>query len=393
MRWYKDQFREALDNRSTENYMRYLARVHSKIQVNPQVNVYIELLSFTENNPISPVRNIAGTGKMTFGISHLFSEFIQPDFLFFDVLRLRVGRQQFPIGKGLSLGESYYFVDKFDGARIDLAFKEFNLSLFGAITGQNVSDNGLYPDPGSDQIYVARLSRPVLEQNVMVYAIYHNLRGVFNDSYIVGGGLNGDFFAGRLEYFGEGAYQTFNTAPGLPEKGGLGLMGGVSYRTALGPMRSVKIETRYAAYQGDDAKTEKIEQFSPLYPSFFWGSRRGYVNGEIGGDFPFNGRHPEGSGIWFSRIYFIPKWLPTVRLQFEFINVNEFVNNDNYNSMDNEFAVKLYYKLSSQTQLQFRYALDIPDDEDKDLNDSGLISWSEDRVRMQRFMMEYRVKF
>lgn len=393
MRAYNDNFLNTRDNRESENYMRFLARIRAKLPVNSFTTFYTELITFTDNNPTSPVRNIAGTGKMYYGISKIFAEIVQPNFLFFDLLRVRVGRQQFRIGNGLSLGESYYYVDKFDGGRFDLSYNKFNLSLFGAITGQNVSESGLYPDPGSDQLYVAKLSRNTFNHDLMLYYIYQKPRGDFNDSYIVGTGVNADWLDGKFNYYLEGAYQKFNTINGIPKKSGIGYMGGISYRWRWGFLRSIKIETRYAAYQGDDASTEQIEQFSPSYPSFFWGDRIGYVNGEIGGYYPHDGRNLEGSRIWYSRIYIIPNGLPRFRLQIQYIKMLEYVNNDSYNTFNDELAFKVYYRLSNQTQLQFRYAIDFSNGEDKDLNNNGNISWSEDRVNRNRIMIELNVKY
>nr|MBN2278076.1 hypothetical protein [candidate division Zixibacteria bacterium] len=394
LRAYSDHFYNDQDGRGNENYIRHLARIRAKIQANRNTFFYTELITWTQDNPLSPVRNISGTGRMQYGISQVFAEIMFPDLPFFDLVRLRAGRQQFPIGNGLSMGESYYFFDKFDGVRLDMAWQEYSLSLFGAITGQNVSASGLYPDPGSDQIYIARLSRPILNQDVMTYYIYNKLRGDFNDSYIWGGGASGDFMAGHLDYFVEGAGQWFNTLDGLPDKGGLGYMGGISYRWSWGPFHSIKAETRYAAYQGDDIDTPDIETFSPLYPSFFWGSRVGYVNGAIGGDFPYNGRNPEGSRILYTRLYVIPSKIPALRIQLQYLNVGEYVDNDDYNSMDDEFSLMFYYELSKQARLQFRFARNIPNEyEDRDVNESGQVSWSEDRISMSRFMTEIQVVF
>ncbi len=311
----------------------------------------------------------------------------------FDLMRARIGRQQFPIGKGLSQGDSYYNFDRFDAIRFDFALRSYTLSTFSAITEQNLSATGLYPDPGSDQLHIVRLTRPIMKQEFMGYYIYNRLRGQFNDSYIIGGGFNGDAKKGRLTYFLEVAHQTFHTLDGLPEKGGIGYMGGISYRWTWGPFRSIKVETRYAAYQGDDASTEKVEQFSPLYPSFFWGSRVGYVDGAIGGDYPNTGHNLEGSRIWYTRIYFIHKNLPKLRVQLHYIKMEEYVNNDNYNSFDDELSLNMYYQLSTQTQLQFRACRNFPNDDDYDLDGGGTISWGEDRVEMTRFMMEFQVKF
>lgn len=392
VRWYADKFHDALDNRGDENYIRYLGTLRGNIKISKNIFFTTELLTIVAN-PNSTVRNIVGTGPMTYTISQIYAEMTQSNFFIFDVARMRVGRQPFGLGNGLSFGESYYFRDKFDGARVDLAYNPFTLTLFGAITGQNLSESGLYPEPGSDQIYSARLATTLMNQNIMTYYILQRLRGSFNDNQIFGLGVTGDFLNARLDYFAEFAAQSFNTAPGLPEKGGIGYMGGVGYRWALGPFSSVKVEARYAAYQGDDASTVKIEQFSPPYPSFFWGDRNGYVNGEIGGDFPWRGRDLEGSRMLYGRIYVIPRIFPDLRIQLQYLMMNEYVDNDNYNSKDDEISLRLYYKLFNQSQVSLRYTRSFPNGEDKDVNNSGLLSSSEDRVAYSRIMFELRVVF
>ncbi len=392
VRWYSDSFGWARDDRGQENYMRYLARIRTKAKVTNTTTFNAEFISLIDN-PGQPVRNIAGTGPMRYGVSQLYAEMSQENFLIFDLARVRVGRQQFPIGNGLSFGESYYYTDKFDGGRVDLALFPVTLSLFGAVTGQNLSASGLYPDPGSDQIYAAKLGCTVLGQDLMLYGIDQRLRGAYNDNVIYGAGTAGELYVKDLEYFAEGAYQKFNQPPGLPEKAGIGYMGGVSYRWGMGPFRSIKIETRYAAYQGDDAKTEKIEQFSPPYPDFFWGSRVGYVNGDVGGDYPRNSQNLEGSRIWYSRIYFIPKVLPKVRLQFQYVKVNEYVDNDNYNSMDDEFSARLYYSVTNNSAFQLRFSRVIPNADDKDRDGNGSITSSEDRVSVNTVMLEWQIEF
>ena len=291
------------------------------------------------------------------------------------------------------MGDSYYFVNEFDGVRVDLSLGNFTLSTLGAITGQNLSESGLYPDPGSDQIYATRLGFPLFDHDVILYHIYDKPRGIYNDNQILGAGLNGKKISGRLDYFIEAAYQEFNTLDGLPEKGGIGYMAGIGYRQPLWVFRSVKVETRYAAYQGDDAETRRVEQFSPSYPSFFWGNRTGYVDGLIGGVYPYDGRNLEGCRLWYSRIYFIPKWQPKLRLQFDYISVSEYVDNDKYNTMDDEFSVKLYYELNRQARFHFRYSENYPNGEDFDVNKSGTLSWSEDRIYRRRYMLEFQVKF
>jgi hypothetical protein len=392
VRWYSDSFPETRDKRDHENYMRYLSRLRAKTRVGQNTTFNAELVSLIDN-PGQPVRNIAGTGPMRFGVSQLYADYTEQNFLIFDVARFRVGRQQFPIGNGLSMGESYYYYDKFDGGRLDLAYNPFTLSLFGAVTGQNLSSSGLYPDPGSDQLYIARLASTVYEQDVMMYVIQQKLRGAFNDNTIFGGGASGGIYFRDLDYFVEAAVQDFHTAPGVPGKGGIGYMGGISYRWGMGPFRSIKVETRYAAYQGDDAKTRKIEQFSPPYPNFFWGNRVGYVNGDVGGDYPRNNQNLEGSRIWYSRIYFILRELPKFRLQLQYIKVNEYINNDGYDTMDDEFSVRLYYSISNQSQVQLRYSRVIPNGNDKDKDGGGVITTSEDRFFTNSYMMEWQIEF
>ena len=391
-RAYSDQFKETRDQRGAEDYVRMLARLRSKIKIDKNSTFNVEVISKSDD-PKTGVRNISGTGSSHFGVSQLFAEVTKNNFLVFDMARLRVGRQQFLLGKGLSFGESYYFIDKFDGARVDLAYNILNLTLFGAVTGQNVSESGLYPDPGSDQVYVAKLGAEVLNQDLMVYYTHQKLRNPFNDNFIVGAGATSTFLNDNLEYFVEGAYQKYNTAPGLPKKHGIGYMGGISYKQALGPFRTVKIETRYAAFQGDDASTGDIEQFSPPFTSFFWGERAGYANSQIGGDYPHNGLCPEGSRIWYSRIYFVPRMLPQIRLQFQYVNVSDYKNNDGYNEFDDEFAVKLYYRISQNSEMQFRYAKVIPNGSDLDVNKSGTLSSTEDRMFIDRFMLEWSIQF
>lgn len=393
IRWYNDSFSETIDNRDKESYMRYLGRIRGSIRSTKNITFNTEVMTVIENPNTLSARNIAGTGKMTLNVTQLYAELAQPKFLLMDVIRLRLGRQPFGVGSGLSFGESYYFLEKFDGARMDAAYKNISLTLFGAITGQNLSESGLYPEPGSDQIYTARITANYFDQYIMGYFINQKLRGMYNDSYILGGGISGEFLNDKLDYFGEFAHQSFNSNPISPKKAGIGYMGGIGYRWALGPFRSIKIETRYAAYQGDDASTPEQEIFSPPFPSFFWGDRYGYVNGEIGGNYPNRGRNPEGSKIWYSRIYFIPKAMPNLRIQFQYLNLREYIDNDNYNSLNDEFSIRLYYKILKNAQLQVRYAKSIPNEEDRDINNSGLISSTEDRYSYQRLMFEFSMVF
>jgi hypothetical protein len=392
-RWYSDRFTETMDNRGNENYIRSLGKIRGNIRSTRNITFNTEVITIVESPNALSARNIMGSGKLNFSISKIYAELIQENFLYMDIVRVRLGRQPFKIGSGLSFGESYYFLEKFDGARVDAAYKNFSISLFGAITGQNLSQSGLSAEPGSDQIYAARLTANYFDQDIMGYFIKEKLRGMFNDNYIIGGGFSGAFLKKRLDYFVEFAHQTFNTPPSFPEKGGIGYMAGIGYRWALGPFRTIKVETRYAAYQGDDASTEKVEMFSPSYPSFWWGDRSGYVNGAIGGYYPNRGKNLEGGRIWFSRIYFIPRALPDLRVQFQYLINNEYVDNNDYNTYSNEFSTRVYYKLMKNAQVQLRYTIGIPNGKDKDLNNSGIIAIAEDRIGYHRFMMELLLVF
>lgn len=392
LRWYSDVFNRSMDDREKENYMRLYGRLRVSARASDLVNFNAELSTVTDN-PNAPTRNISGTGSMHYALSQIYGEINSADFLMFDATRVRLGRQQFQIGNGMSFGESSYYNDKFDGARVDLAYDIFDFTAFGAITGQNVSTSGLYPDPGSDQIYVAKGGANVFNQDIMAYYILNKPRGAFNDSYILGTGIASNWLGGRFEYFGEFAYQKFNTAEGTPEKAGIGYMGGAAYRFSWGPFKSIKVESKYAAYQGDNPNTAKVEMFSPAYPSFFWGERTGYVNGDIGGDYPYNTRNPEGCRIWYSRIYVIPYFMPKLRVQFQYTNVNEYKNYDGYNSMDDEWAVKAYYSVSKNATVQVRYARVIPKGDDRDMDGGGTISSSEDRLGIDRYMFDFQISF
>jgi len=392
VRWYSDSFTQTLDSRDKENYMRYLGRIRTNFKVSSDISFHSELTTIFENNSNS-VRNIVGTGNMYYTITQLFAELSTQDFLGLDLVRLRAGRQPFSVGSGLSFGESYYYLNKFDGARVDAAYAGFTFTLFGAITEQSLSEDELYPEPGSDQIYAARLSKEIFNQNVMGYYLLQRFRGLFNDNQVFGLGITGDFLNERLDYFGEFAYQKFNTAPGLPKQHGIGYMGGIGYRFSFGPFRSIKIETRYAAYQGDDPSTGDVEIFSPPYPSFFWGDRTGYANSEIGGSYPYNGKNPEGSKIWYSRIYVIPKILPALRIQLQYINVDEYADADGYNSEDDEVSLRFYYTLHTNAQIELRLSKGLPNGEDKDLNGSGTITSGEDRYSFFRIMGQLQISF
>jgi len=389
-RFYYDTFSGGIQDRQDLSYVRYLGRINIRSNVGNNVTFYSELMTFTDN-PLSVTRNIAGTEEMYYGISQLFAEAVFPNVPVFDQFRMRVGRQQFPIGRGLSQGSSTSYVRLFDAVRFDMTKYDVNLSLFGSVTRQNLSPSGLFPDSGGDRLYIARLSRTVLNQDLMSYFIMNQLDGKFNDSYIIGAGIRGNILSDELEYFGEYAHQTFNTVPGMPKMGGHGYMAGIGYRWPMGPFRWVKIETRYAAYQGNDESTDRIERFSPLYPSFFWGDRAGFVNGVVGGNFPFEGDNLEGSRIWYNRIYFVPNALPRLRVQFQYIYVTEYIDNDNYNSYNNEFSARLYYAITRNSRIQFRYVLREPNE--KDFNPNLPESSTRDRFSIHRYMFEWHIRF
>lgn len=389
-RFYYDTFEGGIQDRQDLSYIRYLGRINVRSNVGNNVTFYSEFMTFTDN-PLSVTRNIAGTEEMYYGISQLFAEAVFTDVPLVDMLRMRVGRQQFPIGRGLSQGSSTSYARLFDAVRLDLTKHEFNLSLFGSVTRQNLSPSGLFPDSGGDKLFIARLSRTVLGQDLMSYFILNRLDGQFNDSYIVGGGIRGSFISDELEYFGEFAHQTFNTVPGFPKMGGMGYMAGIGYRWAMGPFHWVKIETRYAAYQGNDESTDRIERFSPLYPSFFWGDRAGFANGVIGGDFPRDGNNLEGSRILYNRIYFVPNAIRRLRIQFQYIYVTEYVDNDNYNSMNNEFSARLYYSLTRNSRIQLRYVLRQPNEDG--FNPELPETSTRDRFSIHRWMFEWHIRF
>lgn len=393
LRWYSDFASQTLDNRGSLNYMRMFARVNTSYKASDLVKFNVEMMNLADTSA-SPARGISGSGPIHFAVSQLYAEVTKSGFYGLDLVRLRAGRQQFSIGNGLSFGESYYYYDKFDGGRLDVSYDPFTLILFGAIYGQYITKNGLYPEGSSDQIYAAKAGANVFNQDLMLYGILDKPRGDFNDSYILGCGSSGSFLNDKFDYFIEGAYQKFNQPEGAVEKSGIGYMGGLGYSFTFTPFKRIKIETKYAAFQGDDPSTEKVEQFSPPFPDFELGEKTGFVNREIGGDFPHNDKNLDGTRIWYSRIYFILKDLPKVRLQFQYTKVGGYEKRvDGYNSYDDEWQVKLYYTLNSKTQFQFRYAHLSPNDVDRDLNSNGVISSLEDRYSMDRYMLEIRVKF
>ena len=117
------------------------------------------------------------------------------------------------------------------------------------------------------------------------------------------------------------------------------------------------------------------------------------MNGEVGGDYPRNSQNLEGSRIWYTRMYVIPKMFPKIRFQVQYIKVSEYVDNDNYNSMDDEFSVRLYYTVTNNSAFQIRFARVIPNGDDNDKDGGGLITSSEDRVSVNSYMVEWQIEF
>jgi hypothetical protein len=293
----------------------------------------------------------------------------------------------------LTLGDSYYMLDNYDGVRLDFSYRLWTLGLFGAITKQEVSPSGFYPKPGSDQLYAVKLEYELYNHVLLAYSVYEKQRGYFNDNIIAGIGSNGSIVLKDIKYFGEFAVQRFNTLEGLPEKGGVAYMAGVSYQWTMGPFRLIKAEFRSAGYQGDDASTDKIETFEPYYPNWYWGDRTAYANGSVGGDYPHRGIRPEGSRIWYGRIYFCPAAVPEVRLQFQYADVGDWINNDNITEPNDEFGIKLYYDVNANVLFQARYFRRITNSDDLDVNQSDTITLSEDKFGAQRIMLGFEIRF
>lgn len=392
MRSYAERFWDARDDREDLNYMRFLGRIYMHAPVSRDASLRTDFVTLSDN-PVFPARSIAGTGTLRYSIAQIYADLMAPGFLVFDLARFRFGRQQFQIGEGLTLGESYYLTDGWDGARGDFSYRLWTLTLFGAITGQNLSDDGYYPRPGSDQLYVAKLEYELYNHTLMGYTVYDKRRGVFDDNMISGLGSSGSIRYRNLRYFVELAHQEFNTLDGLPEKSGMGYMAGLSYSWSAGPFRTIKAEIRTAGYQGDDLTTDREEIFSPIYPTWWWGDRTGYANGSIGGNWPNRDRRPEGSRVWYGRVYVSPSSLPKARLQLQYVTVSDWVDNDDYNENDDEFAVKLYYQLNDNVRLQGRYVRRIANGDDYDVSQDGTITRIEDRVGSDRVMLEFRLRF
>lgn len=380
------------DNRDNMEYMRFLGQMTALAPIGKNARFRTDLVTISDN-PVYPSRSLAGTGGLRFGISQIYGEFMEPDFLAFDLARFRFGRQHYELGNGLTMGDDYYQIEEYDGIRADFVRQNWTLGLFGAITEQKLTPDGFYPEPESDQLYVAQVQYEMQKHTLLAYSVYEKERGDFNDNIIFGAGSSGSIVLPKLQYFAEVAHQTFNTLSGLPDKGGLGYMAGISYSWSMPQFRSVKAEVRAAGYQGDDASTDKIEIFSPIYPSWWWGDRTGYASGSIGGDYPNNDKQGEGSRVWYGRIYFSPNILPKSRIQFQYVTVGDFVNNDGYTEPDDEFGVKAYYQISDNVGIQGRYFKRLPNGEDFDLNGDGSISAIEDKVTSERLMFEFRVQF
>jgi len=391
IRTYYDNFDGASDDRESLAYLRYLSRINARANASRNVRFQTEFTTISDNE-LQPVRGIAGSGGLSYGLSQLFAESVHANLGFIDVLRLRVGRQQFPIGRGLSQGESAYFINNFDGIRTDLSMNRFRLSLFGAVTQQGLSPSGLFPTADADRIYIARLASTFAEQDVMSYFIYNEPMGMFNDSYILGVGGRGSVLFEEMDYFWEFAHQRFNQAPGLPDMNGIGYMFGIGHRVPVGPFRWFKVETRFAGFEGNDPDEDRIGRFSPRFPSFFWGDRAGFANPVIGGDYPREGRDLSGSHIWYIRSYVVPHFLPQSRFQIQYVRVREWVDKDSFNPYNNEFSARIYYQVSSNNRFQFRYVRRFPNEENID-PDERLVSSTTDLFKIHRFMLEWHIRF
>lgn len=392
MRHYWEKPIGTLDDRADLNYARMLGRIYLDTSIGELASFHTDFVTISEN-PVFPPRAFSGTGELYFGISQIYGEIITPAVPLADLSRFRVGRQHYELGQGLTLGDSYYMTNNYDGARADFTRGNWTLGLMGAITAQELTEGGYYPQPGNDQIYVGKLEYELYSHSLLAYSVYERPQGDYNDNIVTGLGAKGSIVLRNLKYFGEVATQRYNTAQGLPEKGGMGYMAGLAYNWSTKAFRSIKVEVRAAGYEGDDATTDKVEIFSPYYPSWFWGDRTAYVNGSTGGDYPHGGIRPEGSRVWYGRIYFSPTAVPKARLQFQYAVVGDWVNNDDYTEPYDEFGVKLFYDLSSNVRLQGRYFRRIANGEDADLNGSGTITGIEDRYDVQRIMFELRLQF
>jgi hypothetical protein len=392
MRFYTEKFYDTMDDRGGLNYMRLRGRLSMHAPIGKIAAFHTDFVTVS-GNPVFPTRAIGGLGSLRYSISQIYGEIITPDVPMWDLTRFRVGRQHYQLGEGLTLGDSYYMTDNYDAMRIDLTRGNWTLGLFGSITGQEISEGGYYPEPGSDQLYVAKVENELYDHVLLGYGVYEKLRGDFNDNVVAGFGSRGRIYLRNLAYFGEFASQWFNTPAGLPDKGGIAYMGGISYSWTMGPFRIVKAEFRAAGYQGDDADTDKIEIFEPFYPVWAWGDRVGYVNGDIGGDYPHRGRRLEGSRVYYWRVYFSPAAMPEARLQLQYTTVGDWVNNDDITEPNDEFGMKLYYSINQNLRLQARYFYRMANSGDADVNDSGIISRSEDRYDVQRIVFEFLFRF
>ncbi|MCP4573998.1 MAG: hypothetical protein GY838_16690 [bacterium] len=392
MRYYWENAWNTRDDRESLNSSRILSRLYVDTSVGEHAAFHADLVTISEN-PVYPARTISGAGNIIYGISQVYGEMMTPNLPLFDLARLRFGRQHYKLGQGLTLGDSYYQLDMYDSVRADLMVGNFTFGLMGAVTSTEVSSGGYYPKPGSDRIYVGKVEYELYDHTLLGYTVYEAPQGDFNDNVITGLGAKGRIVLRDLQYFGELATQNFNTLSGLPDKGGMAYMGGISYRWSMKGFRTIKVEVRGAGYEGDDAGTEKVEIFEPYYPSWYWGDRTAYVNGSIGGDYSHRGIRPEGSRVWYGRVYFSPTSLPKWRFQLQYATVSDWIDNDGFDAGNDEWGLKLFYEINSNVRLQGRYFRRMASGADEDLNASGIISRSEDEYEAQRIMVEMRVQF
>ena len=119
----------------------------------------------------------------------------------------------------MTLGDSYYQTDEYDGVRADLMVGRFTLGLLGSTTVQEIAPGGYYAAPNKDdQLYVGKLEYELTDHTLLGYMVYEAPQGDFNDNVITGLGAKGRIVLRNLQYFGEVATQNFNTLPAFPTR-------------------------------------------------------------------------------------------------------------------------------------------------------------------------------
>ena len=135
MRFYSEEFYHTLDNRPGLDYTRLRARLSMDVPIGKTAGVHTDFVTVS-NNPTLPARAIGGSGQLSYGISQIYGETVTPRVPMWDLTRVRVGRQHYSLGEGLTLGDSYYQLNQYDAARVDLLRGRWTLGLFGSITRQ-----------------------------------------------------------------------------------------------------------------------------------------------------------------------------------------------------------------------------------------------------------------